>query len=181
MFSNLSISLRPVEATDLDFLRELRSHQSTWEQLGDIEMLTKRSQEEWFANLGNRQRYFVIQPNLYMEEGLPRYGMVRCDQIDWINRSVRVGADIAPEFRGKGLGRATYDCLLKYCFDYLNLHRVWLAVLETNKPALNLYKSLGFQDEGCYRQAVFRDGAYCDYLVMSLLKPEYKAKESRQV
>lgn len=167
------LCIRPIEKDDLDFLLALRSHQSTWENLGDIDMPTKKKQLEWFEHLGSRERYFIIE-NVLTDASFVPIGMVRCDQIDWINQSVRVGADLCPEFRGKGLGKKTYRLLLKYCFDYLNLHRVWLSVIDTNKIAYGLYQSIGFVVEGRHREGIFRNGQYHDYIIMSILRPEYK-------
>ena len=96
------------------------------------------------------------------------------DEVDHINRSIRVGADVVPALRGKGFGKAIYSAIKKYCFDYLNMHRVWLAVLEANERAIGLYRKVGFKEEGRYREAVFRDGRYQDYILMSILEVEYR-------
>jgi len=39
----------------------------------------------------------------------------------------------------------------------MNMHRVWLAVLDYNQVGINLYKKHGFQEEGSYRDAIFRN------------------------
>ena len=96
------------------------------------------------------------------------------DEIDKANRSIRVGADIVRELRGQGYGRKVYRLLKKYCFDYLNMHRVWLAVLDTNEAGRRLYESEGFEVEGRYREAIFRDGKYHDYILMSILEQQYR-------
>ena len=54
------------------------------------------------------------------------------------------------------------------------MHRVWLAVLSTNKIAYNMYQKHGFKEEGVYREAVFRDGKYHDYIIMSVLEEEFR-------
>jgi RimJ/RimL family protein N-acetyltransferase len=65
--------------------------------------------------------------------------------------------------------------LLKYCFDYLGMHRVWLCVLDTNEVGIKLYVNSGFKLEGKYREAIWRDGGWHDYIVMSLLEGDYRA------
>ncbi len=46
--------------------------------------------------------------------------------------------------------------LLKYAFYEMNLHRIGLDVISYNKAAIKLYKKMGFQEEGCMREAVQR-------------------------
>jgi diamine N-acetyltransferase len=54
------------------------------------------------------------------------------------------------------------------------MNRLWLLVLENNEPAKNLYKKMGFVNEGVQRQAIFKEGQYHDYIMMSLLRGEYE-------
>ena len=44
----------------------------------------------------------------------------------------------------------------KVCFYELNLHRVGLDVISYNKDAIELYKKMGFQMEGCERSSAKR-------------------------
>jgi RimJ/RimL family protein N-acetyltransferase len=92
------------------------------------------------------------------------------DQIDYINRSIRVGGDIHKDYRGKGYGTKMFELIVSYCFNYLNSRRLWLMVLETNEKAIQLYKKIGFKEEGRQIEAVFKNGKYIDYLMMSKLK-----------
>jgi len=55
------------------------------------------------------------------------------------------------------------------------VHRIWLAVLDTNDAGRKLYETEGFQVEGKYREGVFRDGKYRDYILMSILEQEYRS------
>ena len=113
-------------------------------------------------------RYYI-----YYSDDISFIGMIRTDEIDWINRSIRVGGDIRPELWGQGYGHKMFALIKKYCFDYLNMHRLWLLVLETNERAIAVYKSAGFVEEGRQRQAIYRDGRYLDYVMMSLLEDDY--------
>ena len=56
------------------------------------------------------------------------------------------------------------------------MHRLWLLVLETNQPARALYQKRGFREEGRLTQALFRDGAYRDYIQMYLLEDDWRAQ-----
>jgi len=173
MFHDGDLYIRPVVRDDLDFLRYLRSDPAVWSQLGTLVAPTEASQEAWLSSLkDSRKQYHIIASDKFVYP----VGLARMDEIDHQNRSIRIGADIAKEFRGQGLGTQTYNLLLRYCFDFLNMHRVWLAVMNTNAIALGLYKKMGFREEGRQRDAIFRNGIYNDYILMSILEDEYRAE-----
>lgn len=170
-FEYEGLMLRPVEQRDLEAVRQLRNDHSTWINLTDPRPLTTSDQKAWLEglNLKSGRFYFVA----YRSEN-PFIGLVRMDEYDPQNQSLRVGADVVPELRGKGHGAAIYRTILKFGFDDFNLHRIWLAVLESNARAIRLYERAGFVHEGRLRQAVWRDGHYQDYFLMSIVEQEYR-------
>ena len=99
-----------------------------------------------------------------------KIGLIRFTEIDFINRSICVGGDIAQDFIGKGHGTKMYEIIFKICFDIWGMNRVWLSVLENNHRAINLYKKVGFIQEGIMRSAIFKDGKFENYILMSILK-----------
>lgn len=170
MFRHGDIVLRVIEPADLELLRESRNDQSTWSNLTDVSLITEAEQRRWYETLESRGRKYFVADHM----SGPSVGVVRMDEIDPTNRSIRVGCDIFPRYRGQGCGSKTFAAILKYAFDYLNMHRVWLAVIESNRVARHVYLKHGLREEGRYRDAIFRDGRYVDYLVMSILEHEYR-------
>ena len=178
MFIHGDVAFRPVERQDLEILRRLRNEASTFLQLTDVRMVTPAMQESWFERISaaTGKAYFSVFkvdrefPVMVIDKLV---GVIRFDEIDHANRSVRVGCDILPSERGKGLGTAAFNALMKYCFDHWNMNRLWLCVLDNNAVAKKVYKNAGFKDEGRMRKAIWRDGMYRDYIVMSILKDEY--------
>ena len=165
--------LRAVEKTDLAFLKNLRTNPETHHYLGTFAFLNDAGQENWFNSLQSRKDSQFLMFDFQDGDNWTTIGMVRLSEIDHINKSVCVGGDIDPAYRGAGHARAMYDLLLDLGFNYLNMHRLWLLVLRYNERAINLYKKVGFIEEGCQRQAIYRNGTYHDYLMMSQLKSEY--------
>ncbi len=74
---------------------------------------------------------------------------------------------------GKGLGGACSKWMVEYGFRELNLRRVYLEVLETNRRAQDLYARLGFVVEGRLRQHQLKGGCHVDVILMGLLREEY--------
>lgn len=169
MFKYKNLYFQPVEEKDLEKIRKLRNDPSTWMNLTDIDLVDSESQKVWLRALSKQKkskRYFsVFIKNKFL-------GLIRMDEFDWTNRSVRIGCDVAKEYRGLGYGTKMMEMAVHYCFNYLNMHRLWLLVLDFNKAAHHVYEKVGFVEEGRYREAIFRDGKYCDYILMSLLRKE---------
>lgn len=162
------VGLRAIEEADAAFLVQLR--RDSWMELGYVEPISECDQDEWLKGLigATNRRYYILTRT---KDGAS-LGVIRITELDWINRSACVGGDVAKRFRGKGYGRAMFSLIRAWCFGVLNLHRLWLLVLETNKRALHVYQKAGFTREGVQRDAIWRDGRYVDYVSMSFVRSE---------
>ncbi len=78
-----------------------------------------------------------------------------------------LGMGIVRECRGQGLGRRLLGALLDRA-RAAGLEKIELAVYASNHAAISLYRSFGFQDEGCKRRGRCVDGVYDDILLMAL-------------
>jgi len=172
-FNHGEIYLREIEEQDLEPMRLLRNNPSTRSHLTHNIVIDPEAQRKWHKSLIGREdkKYFILYDDQH--EFL---GIIRFDEIDKGNRSIRIGCDIVPALRAKGYGSKALSLIKKYCFEQLKMNRLWLAVLDTNQIARGLYKKHGFKEEGCYRKAIFRNGQYIDYIIMSLLEEEYREK-----
>lgn len=176
MFSHEGVRFRNIETADLEQLRAMRNDPSTWINLTSIRHITPEDQLRWYHAMlkDSGREYFTA-----MTESGEFLGMIRTDEIDPINRSIRIGLDIAVEKRGQGWGTKVYRALLKWLFDYMGYHRVWLYALACNEPGLRLYRRVGFSVEGVMKEAIWRDGAWKDCIVMSILESEYRNGDPR--
>lgn len=102
-------------------------------------------------------------------------GNIKLDQFDWIARTCELGILIGdPNYRGKGIGKEVCRLVLKYAFEKLNIRKVFLAVFANNPGAKALYEKIGFVQEGCLRQHVWRDGEFVDLYQMGIFSEELK-------
>jgi RimJ/RimL family protein N-acetyltransferase len=83
-----------------------------------------------------------------------------------------IGADIHPDYQGKGYGKQVYEILIPHLFEVYSLNKLSLEVLATNQRALNLYLKVGFKYEGTKREEVYRETGYIDSIMMSILKSD---------
>jgi RimJ/RimL family protein N-acetyltransferase len=66
--------------------------------------------------------------------------------------------------------------LLRFCFDALELHRVEADVTAGNLASAGLLRSLGFTQEGTWRDRVYGHGRFYDLWQFGLLEHEYRAR-----
>jgi RimJ/RimL family protein N-acetyltransferase len=102
---------------------------------------------------------------------------------DLLGYVILIGAtntDLSLEFKrmvitqkGKGLGKKTFRLVTKYAFENLNMHRIWLEVMEHNKVGYSLYLSEGYKVEGTHRESCKIGDKFINLTVMSMLKDEY--------
>lgn len=81
---------------------------------------------------------------------------------------------IAISRKGGGRGRAALILVMRYCFEVLGFHRLWLYVSEHNKRALRLYLGLGFVIEGTARECAREGDRRYSMHILSLLAHEYR-------
>ncbi|WP_399457241.1 GNAT family N-acetyltransferase [Virgibacillus dokdonensis] len=107
-------------------------------------------------------------------------GITSLIHIDQKNRNAECIIDIGEkDYWGRGVGKEALKLLLDYAFLELNFHRVSLRVFSFNERAIQLYRKLGFKQEGVSRQALFRNGNWHDMIHMAILQQEYMpAQES---
>ena len=78
------------------------------------------------------------------------------------------GVYVAPEARGRGLGRALMSELLRRVRESTHLEQLTLSVATTQAAARQLYTSLGFKVYGCEPRALKAAGTYVDEELMAL-------------
>ena len=119
-------------------------------------------------------------------------GMVglRHDARRRLSTSGDLGMGMSAKVRGLGLGRALLSVVLDHARNDTQLTKVTLGVIPENAPAVKLYMSMGFREEGLQR-AMFRadDGRLLDHSLMAVwVKPgaappgfcEWKASTTTQ-
>lgn len=75
---------------------------------------------------------------------------------------------IKPEFRGKGLGKEMLKTAIDFAKTKLEVQKVQLGVITTQKPAFGLYKSVGFVKIGEQKMAIKIGKDFFDEYLMEL-------------
>lgn len=79
------------------------------------------------------------------------------------------GVNVHPDFQGNGIGRILVKALLTWAKDNSHIEKVFLNVFATNQKAIELYKNLGFVEEGRFMKAIKQvTGQYVDIIQMAV-------------
>jgi RimJ/RimL family protein N-acetyltransferase len=87
-----------------------------------------------------------------------------------ISHTGEFGVSVHPNYQGQGIGRCLTEALIKWARDNRQIEKVILQVFSTNTTAINLYKKIGFIEEGRHVKAIKQlDGTYVDVLQMYMI------------
>ncbi|KAJ5622991.1 Acyl-CoA N-acyltransferase [Penicillium lividum] len=90
------------------------------------------------------------------------------------HRAAMLGISLIDGFSGKGYGTEAIKWGLDWAFEHAGLHRICLCVFSYNTRAIELYRKLGFVEEGREREAVFYCRNWHDILLFSMLEHEWE-------
>lgn len=160
----MKISFEKINYTHLEFVNRVRNEYAE-EYLHDSRIFTLKETKNW---------YHTSNPNFWMiilDSDI--VGYFRLSNYSEKNKYIYIGADIAPEYTGKGIAKEAYKKFIPYVFNTYNVNKLSLEVLATNERAINLYNKLGFVKEGVKREEFLKKENWVDSIIMSILKSEY--------
>lgn len=108
------------------------------------------------------------------EDGEERCGFVILRGLALPHRNIQLKRFVVAQ-PGHGMGQAILRDVMRFAFEDKGAHRLWLDVFPTNARALHLYRKHGFQQDGIFREAVYRDGEYHSLLLLCILDREYRS------
>ncbi len=171
MLKGEKIYLRPMKNSDKDKTLKWKNNLNIRKMaLYHPFPITDELESEQFDNIltdkNNKDIYLAICLN--GEKKLVGFTTLR--DINWVKRNCEAGCIIGErKYRGQGIGKETTLLLIKYAFDYLNLHKIYLKILAENKVSIHLAKKLNFKQEGLLKEEFFWDGKYWDVLVLGMV------------
>ena len=164
------IYLRPMTMEDTDSIVSWRNREDVRHNFIYQKPFTRESHEDWVrTKVATGQ---VVQMIICELEDDTPLGSVYIRDIDREHGKGEYGIFIGePSARGRGVGTATAKLMLRYCFEELKLHRVYLRAFADNAQAIGSYEKAGFVREGYLREDVCIDGVYRDIVWMAALQP----------
>ena len=165
------VELRPAAEEDLLLLEKL-----TWDPAATGEF----AQFGWFDLRQWRRGW--IENKLISDDGgvlIVVCGAERLGFVNWHRQPSTPGAyywDIGiallPEGRGHGYGTQGLRLLARYLFAHTTAHRLEATIEAGNVASRRMVEKTGFTQEGVLRETGWRDGAWRDAIIHSLLRTD---------
>lgn len=173
-----SVLLRDFEIRDVDFIYKCKSDEKLNQfVVGNFRKLTYEESVDWVKGVIRADRkdmkFWAICTN-DVEKRI--VGWMSLSNIDHDNRSVcHHGIFIGDKDYQDGL--AMFESMLlsmDYVFNTLGMHRIYGMCLSIHNTSPHMLKALGFSLEGVRKDAVIKNGNYCNILEYALLEDNYR-------
>ncbi|MBR6666097.1 MAG: UDP-4-amino-4,6-dideoxy-N-acetyl-beta-L-altrosamine N-acetyltransferase [Lachnospiraceae bacterium] len=164
------VYLRKMTYEDTDNIVAWRNSDSVRGNFIYQELFTRESHENWIKTMIDTGK--VVQMMICeCETGRP-VGSVYIRDIDPVHQKAEYGIFIgAVDARGKGYGTAAAKLMIRYSFEELKLHRLFLRVYAENLQAIRSYEKAGFVKEAFLHDDVFVNGKFRDIVLMGIINP----------
>lgn len=179
MITGKKTYLVAVNRESIEQLRTWRNNPELRKYFREHREISKEMQERWFTErvLNNPCQVDFEIHDIDTGKLIGHCGLY---YIDWINRNAEFTVYIGDmSYRNGGYGSDALRLLFEYGFSTLNLHRIW-AEVYSNNGAIDIYRRLGFKDEGVKRQHHFETWQYLDCYMLGLLQNEWKELQGVQ-
>lgn len=162
------IRLRKADMKDIDALYEIKNDIKSASLLGGFSNgYSRKDIENWINYHNNKQDEVIFLIETLKNEKV--IGHVGLYNIDFRVRKAEFAILIAgDENQGKGYGTLCTEFMIQYAFSELNTRKITLSLLSDNVRALNLYKKLGFVQEGLLKEEQYKNGRYHNVILMAL-------------
>ena len=177
--------LRPFLKSDItyDYLAWFHDQEVTSHTSHGIFPYTKRMALEFLENArkNNDIIWAIIAKEKcdisYADYSSKHIGNIALQNFNHINRTAEFAGIIGEkEYWGKGYGTKTVRLLFEHGFNKMNLHKIWLGTVITNKGMINIAEKLGMSLEGMLRHHVFLNERYWDVHQYGILNSEWNRK-----
>lgn len=163
------IYLTPISDDDLEDFVRWRNSDWVRERYIYRGVFTVEGQKAWIKS--HVETGDAVQFIIWDKADDKRIGCVYIQNIDRANKKGEYGIFIGEKaYIGGGRGREAAELIVKFAFEKLELHRIYLRLLSDNAQAYKSYENAGFEKEGIFSDDVFIDGNYHDVIFMAKCK-----------
>lgn len=130
--------------------------------------------EEYLQDVIKKDIYFWA---IHLKSSDLHIGNVKIDPINSKHGFAEYGIMMGKRSEwGKGYAKEATNKVIAFCFQKLNIRKLTLGVVADNAAAVTLYKKIGFEVEGVYKQHGLYQDKFRDIIRMALFNNSYKEK-----
>lgn len=169
LLSNDIITLRALEPTDLDTLYRWENDTTLWAVSDTIAPYSREALWHYLEQYtGDIYAQRQLRLMITLADGTPA-GTVDYLNFDPLNNRAELGLFIAPEHRGKGLGRQALDLLTAYSREHIGLRQLYVFIAIDNVVCLKLFEDYGYRRVGTINSWVKRGSTYRDVALLQMV------------
>jgi len=170
LLSNHTVTLRPLEPTDLDTLYRWENDTTLWAVSDTVAPYSREALWQYLQQYTGdiyAQRQLRLMITL-SSDGTP-VGTVDFINFDPLNNRAELGLFIASEHRGRGLGREALELLTAYARDHIGLRQLYVFIALDNEVCLKLFEDYGYRRAGILKSWVKRGITYRDVALLQMI------------
>jgi diamine N-acetyltransferase len=142
------IKLRKIEPSDLPFLYQWENDATMWADSDTHNPLSRHDLHQYIENTtGDIYRDGQLRLILESSEDTSSPNIIGCIDLfdfDARNRKSAIGMYIAPEARGKGVGKQAVQLLEDHAFGFLHLRMLYAIISVHNSACSHIYEQMGY-------------------------------------
>ena len=150
------MKLRKIEPSDLPFLYQWENDATMWADSDTHNPLSRHDLHQYIENTTgdiyrDGQLRLIIEDNDATQRLLNTtqlstkiVGCIDLFDFDARNRKAAIGMYIAPDARGKGVGKQAVQLLEDYAFGFLHLRMLYAIISVHNTPCSHIYEQMGY-------------------------------------
>jgi RimJ/RimL family protein N-acetyltransferase len=176
MIEGTIVDLRAQEMADLERNHRWLNDREVTRFLGSRYQFSLLAEENWMRERTSKPMAFGGDMGFAIEAKDGRHiGNTGLHAASPENRSADLGIVIGEkDCWGRGFGSDALRTLVRFAFEEVNLNRIALDVYDFNERAIASYRKCGFVEEGRRRKDAYREGAYHDIVMMSVLREDWE-------
>lgn len=169
LLSNDIITLRALEPTDLDTLYRWENDTALWAVSDTVAPYSREALWHYLEQYtGDIYAQRQLRLMITLADGTPA-GTIDYLNFDPLNNRAELGLFIAPEHRGKGLGRQALDLLTAYSREHIGLRQLYVFIAIDNVVCLKLFEDYGYRRVGTINSWVKRGSTYRDVALLQMV------------
>ena len=146
------IKLRKIEPKDLPFLYQWENDASAWADGSNHNPLSQQDLRTYIESTtgdiyrDGQLRLIIEKPSAVSDQCSETLGCIDLFDFEPRNRRAEIGLYVAPEYRGKGVGKEALRLLEAYAFGFLHLRVLYAVVATKNIACTALYRNAGYTE-----------------------------------
>ena len=151
--NKVNLQLRKLEPSDLPFLYQWENDATMWADSDTHNPLSRHDLNQYIENTTgdiyrDGQLRLIIEDSqlstLNSQLSTKIVGCIDLFDFDARNRKAAIGMYIAPDARGRGVGKQAVQLLLDYAVNFLHLRMVYAIISVNNVACSRLYEQMDF-------------------------------------